>query len=405
MQLLEPIEFVDFQVQPVCIDPKCPSKQTKGIAIQFLNSIETTSYQKIESDYYCISKLSPKYNSALEICTSPCQSRKRCDPYPPQMIGHPLVSYENGYFVLRGVFSTSDTLPPNAPCDAAGYAATCKDNNWLHSVAFCGYSTYIKPPSWILGLYDARDILLDELPFFVAVKVAGGQGTTRGGNIIGPRHVITTSALTSGIEVAYGLTANDYPYDIDNLPASRKIAVIDTTHFGGFSLLTLAEEFPFFNDDGSLNKQVQPICLPPDCNLPGSQPQVGDIVQVAGLGLINGGQNAATVQTDNWTVNAVDADCMSEAASYPQVYNNGFYFCANSRACDYDWGGSVVSKLGDKYFLISIIYHIFWPCDTGLLVRTISYFSFLYVFDTVKNLPYAHICQYSSEIYNAMANS
>ena len=80
---------------------------------------ETTSYQKMASDSHCQTNLSPDYSSLFEICSSPLQQRAKCDPHPPQVIGHPLVSYGSGYFTIRGDLSTRDVLPLGAPNDPA----------------------------------------------------------------------------------------------------------------------------------------------------------------------------------------------------------------------------------------------------------------------------------------------
>ena len=365
IQLLQPVEFSDFHLQPVCIDFSCPSGNSWAIALQHLKSRETTSYQKLASDSHCQTNLSPDYSSLFEICSSPLQQRAKCDPHPPQVIGHPLVSYGSGYFTIRGVFSTQDVLPPGAPYDAAGYAATCKDNAWVHRVAFCGHSDYVKSASWVLGFREGRDAYVDELPFLVAVIRANSE--TRAATIIGPRHVLMHSTGADPVEVAYGLGINVYPQtQYANLPADRKIAVANIDVYGAFKLVTLVEDFPFFNDDGTLNKQVQPICLPRDCSFPGAKPQVGDTVQIAGIGEIADGVAAPTAQTKNITVEIIDQECLDESAAYSFIHD-GFFFCGKPLSCEYDWGGPVFSKIGGKYFLTSMLRLVDTACNASKL--------------------------------------
>ena len=359
VQLVEPVNFGDFFVQPICVDFKCPLANAKAIAVQLLNSKETTSYQRIVYDSHCQANLSPAYKSNLEICSSPLQRDRKCDPNPPKVLGHPLVTYQEGRFILAGLFSTADVLPPGAPYDAAGYAAICKDNSWAHQVAFCGYTDYVKPPSAVLGFSQSNDALIYELPFFVGVD---NGGVLVAGSIIGPRHVVTDQGAPASF-IIYGLTIEDYPqHNYTTWPSDKKISVINIVDLGAFKLLTLAEEFPFFNDDGTLNKKVQPICLPTDCGFVGAKPNIGESLKLAGIGRLASSDYPATVQVSELTVTDL-SQCSSEAMQATDWFHDGYYFCADHYSCFLDWGGPVYREIGGKYFLISYIISV-GPCST-----------------------------------------
>ena len=383
VQLLQPLDFTDYKIQPVCIDFDCPSEGSKAMAVQYLNSIETTSYLQMAPTTLCSDTLGAGFDSGYEMCTAPLQTSPECDLDHPQMLGQPLVGFDQGCFILNGILATANMPPPGAPYDAAGYAATCKENEWLHLNAFCGASINDVPPSWVLGLYQADVATLDQFPFFVAVKGTEplfGSVVVVSGAIVGPYHVITTSGLTTASEIAYGMTVGNNPQDgFNSLPASRKISVSSLTPMGSFLLLTLDSPLPFFNGDGTLNKQVQPICLPADCSFPGAQPKVGEFVQVAGIGdtscfLGIFCSSTDSLRYDEYEVKEPDAGSTT-LAFITNSYSIDYHFHAQAKTCWYDHGGPVFIKRGDKYFLISIIKHI-GSCDTSC---NIYFFMFIFI--------------------------
>ena len=358
VQLDAPLQFTDYHVQPVCIRYYCTFIGNKALAVQYLNSAETKSYQDVEPDNYCETNL-VSYVTAKEVCSSPVDSLN--DPYPPQTVGQPLVLYEQGYFELAGVYSSPNPRPSGGPYDATGYASICKEQDWFHLNAFCGSSFYDDPTPWTLGIFNGQNAQYDQLPFYVIVKAA--DDFTGGGAIVGKRHVITSSQIGGNmVQLAFDLGIGDDPHNnFNSIPVARRKTIVSHQHIGVFTLLTVDSDFPFINADGSMNRHVQPICIPTDCGFPGAQPAVSSVVQSAGTGRIGEGQGFPdTLQIGNIAVQQLST-CQTQGSQ--DISET--YFCGISNACHNDQGNPVFIQQGGKFFLISVAYYAGDQCDDG----------------------------------------
>ena len=375
LQFAEPVTFVDFKLQPVCVNANCPEIGSPALYVQQYRSIETHFYRHIVSDGFCEYHIPFKFYEHYETCT--LRTEDKCQPIRPEIPGHPLASFKDGFFLLRGVYTREHPIFPPAPFDAAGYTATCKDNSWFHHVGFCGYTKYNPPLSWdikpkALGLSNIAPLpQAHQLPFFVAI-FSTFPHLIHSGVIVGPRHVITVDiGRLSAAEVAYSLDNTINPVsNFADLP--NKIVVSTSTYLTGsvfqpFVLLTLESDFPFFNSDGSLNEQVQPICLPTDCGF-GSVPQSGEILSLAGIG-------PTALGTDTFLRKA---DLLVDMYDYMMPPSNIPFFHGEARVSYNDVGGPVFRQIGGKYFLISIM--------SDWYMRGKSYFH-LYLLNLLQRFP------------------
>ena len=351
LQFNEPVTFVDFKLQPICVNANCPEIGSTALYVQQYRSIETHFYRHIISDNFCEYHIPFKFKKNAETCSEKSEEKYK-HLIRPDVAGHPLVSFKDGFFLLRGVFSHQHPIFPPAPFDAVGYTATCKDNSWFHHVGFCGYTKLNPPPSWDMKpsiIIGNTDVMVDHVPFFVAIS-STGSGSLRSGVIVGPKHVITSLFSGEPLEVAFSLYPTD---DVVNTFASlpNRIDVSSHVTVGDFMLITLESEFPFFNPDGSMNEKVQPICLPTECDFLKVEPSQGEILSTAGIGLSIG---VTSLEIGEILVEPPETDC-----SVLWISTSNF-FCAQNTACDDSIGGPVYKQIGGKYFLISTIFEA--PC-------------------------------------------
>ena len=345
LQFAEPVTFSNFQLQPVCVNANCPEIGSPALYVQQYRSIETHFYRHIVSDGFCEYHTPFKFNENFETCSQNVQVKYK-QSIRPEVAGHPLVSFKDGFFLLRGLYTRQNSIFPPAPFDAVGYTATCKDNSWFHHVGFCGYTKFNPPPSWDMKprtALSSTDPMADKVPFATSIFTTNGQYWS--GVIVGPRHVISVAFSGAPLEVAFGLSPTDDPLaDFATLP--NRIGVATYVTIGDFMLITLQSDFPFFNSDGSLNERVQPICLPTDCDLPKVEPKPGETISMAGIGLSSDNN---FLHTEEIEIAPAGTDCSNDFLSTDNL------FCAEGEACEDPLGGPVYKKIGGKYFLLSVI--------------------------------------------------
>ena len=187
---------------------------------------------------------------------------------------------------------------------------------------------------------DSRIIggqVADYYPFFVATD----WNTVNGGTILSPEYVMIFGGITA-TRVAYGIRpGQNYQEALSGPNVVDVVATYDIS--SGLTILKVSPPITF----GPYAKAARIS----DCSGP-SNPQIGDSLAFYGLGFNSSYQYTENVEVSCGEVIAETSNCVN--------YDYGFShpICIYTHACYFDWGGPIMAKGPDGYYLVAVIYHV-----------------------------------------------
>ena len=199
------------------------------------------------------------------------------------------------------------------------------------------------PMSGARGSRLAESQVTDYAPFFVL-----GNENFNGGVILSPDYVLLNGGLTPSL-IAYGLQPNDFPTAAFSSP-NIVLVTNYTTVSSDLTIVKVSPSIPF-------GPHVSAARIS-DCSGPSSG-QVGENVAFYGMGYDTSNTFSNGVKVSCSQIVEQTSSCVNDVTIDSFINSR----CFLNYACPFDWGGPIMSKGPDGYYVVALIDNFNSPCS------------------------------------------